>query len=414
VTAIAHRIALLGALGLTAGCGGAPAGTGTGAAAGASGKPATAAGLVVKRGVLEDRFALTGELEAVTSENLVVPRTPIWLLSIRWLADEGVLVKKGDPVIEFDSSSFAGTLEDKRLAMIRTGSELAGEVAKATADDADKSLEVDRKRADLAKAEAEASVPADLYPRRVHQEKQLELARKRDALTKAEADLAAHRKAARLERTVKDVAYTRAERELTDLRARLEELTVRAPRDGLVQIGLTRRENRKFLVGDQGCPGWTVASLPDLTAMQVRARRADVDDGAVRVGMPADCILDAYPGKVWKGMVKQVSPMARAEGRDTTRRFFDVLVELEVSDAKIMRPGMSMRVEVTRRRAEQALIIPRVAVKGAPGKAQLRLADGKIQEVQVDWCTELACVVRGEVREGSSLLAAAAEGKGAS
>jgi hypothetical protein len=92
MTPIAHRIALLGALGLAAGCGGAPAGAGTGPAAGASGKPATAAGLVVKRGVLEDRFALTGELEAVTSENLVVPRTPIWLLSIRWRADEGVVV----------------------------------------------------------------------------------------------------------------------------------------------------------------------------------------------------------------------------------------------------------------------------------------------------------------------------------
>ena len=395
---------------------GAGAGCGSRAPVGGGPEPALPE-LVVKRGTLEDRFALTGEMEAVTSENLVVPRTPIWLLSIRWLADEGTLLKKGDPVIEFDSSSFAGTLEDKRLAVIRTGSELASELARAAGADAEKTLELARKRADLAKAQAEAEVPADLRARREHQEKQLAVAQKQDALTKAEQDLASHRKAARLERTVKDVAYTRAQRELADLRARLEELTVRAPRDGLVQVAFNRRENRKFLVGDQAFPGWTVASLPDLGAMQVRARLPDVDDRAVRAGMRAECFLDAYPGKVWKGIVKQVSPMARSEGREATRRFFDVLVELEQSAPDVMRPGMSVRVEVVRRRVEGALLIPRVAVKVFPGKTELRLTDGKSQRalpVDVDWCTELACVVRGEVREGNTVVAATTEGQGTS
>ena len=68
---------------------------------------------------LEDRLVLTGELEAISSENLVVPRTPSWLLSVRWLAEDGATVKKGDRVVEFDSSSFTSTLEDKRLAVVR-------------------------------------------------------------------------------------------------------------------------------------------------------------------------------------------------------------------------------------------------------------------------------------------------------
>ena len=178
VTAMAHRLALLACAGAGAACGWRGGGAGAGTAAAASGKPATAAPLVVKRGALEDRFALTGELEAVTSENLVVPRTPSWLLSIRWLADEGSVVKKGDRVVEFDSSSFAGTLEDKRLAVIRTGSELAGEMAKATAD---------RRRQGAWRWTASGpswtrprprpACRADLYPRRVYQEKQLALAR---------------------------------------------------------------------------------------------------------------------------------------------------------------------------------------------------------------------------------------------
>src|SRR5688500_11077076 len=63
----------------------------------------------VVRGALEDRFVLTGELEAVSSENLVVPRTPTWNLSIRWLIADGAQVKKGDRLVEFDSSSFSSS-----------------------------------------------------------------------------------------------------------------------------------------------------------------------------------------------------------------------------------------------------------------------------------------------------------------
>jgi HlyD family secretion protein len=370
--------------------------------------------LLVTRGTLEDRLALTGELEATSAENMVVPRTPAWLLSVRWLIEDGVTVKKGDRLVEFDSSSFAGTLEDKRLAVVRTGSELAGEMAKADTTLAEKQMEVDRKKSELDKAEAEASVPGDLYPRRLHQEKQMTMAQKRDALAKAEEDLAANQRAARLERTIRTVAYERAKRELTDLGARLEELTLRAPRDGLVMLSVNRREGRKYLLGDQAFPGWVVASMPELKGMQVRARLSDVDDGGVREGMHADCILDAYPGKVWKGTIRSVSPVARSEGREATRRFFDVTVGLDEEAPDIMRPGMSMRIEVIRRRAEGVLIVPRVAVHGTRGKTEVQLLGGRKETVEVEWCTELSCVLRGGVLEGAALLAHTPTGKEAS
>src|SRR6185436_3007557 len=38
------------------------------------------------RGTLEDRFLLSGELRAVRSLKLVVPRTPTWSIGLKWLA----------------------------------------------------------------------------------------------------------------------------------------------------------------------------------------------------------------------------------------------------------------------------------------------------------------------------------------
>jgi HlyD family secretion protein len=365
--------------------------------------------LQVARGDLEDRFLLTGELEAVSSENLVVPRTPNWTASVRWLAPDGAQVKKGDRVVELDASSFVSALDDKRLAVVRAQGELASESAKTAATLADKEMDVSRRRAELDKALVEADVPADLYSRRQFQEKQVAVDRQKDALAKAEEELAAQRRAGALEQRVKSITLNRAERELAELRERLQEMVLRAPRDGLVQIDDNPREGRKYQIGDQVHPGWRVASMPQLGVMQVRARLSDVDDRAVREGMAADCVLDAYPDRVWKGTVRAVSPIARTHGREGVRRFFDVRVALEKTASDLMRPGMSVRIEVVRRRARGVLLVPRLswcwsAAGDPPGAAP----------VKIDWCTELSCVLREGPPEGTRLLPGSLAARGPS
>ena len=49
--------------------------------------------LTVHRGSFEDRFLLTGQLLAGNADSLVVPRTPNWQTTIRWLEAEGSVVK---------------------------------------------------------------------------------------------------------------------------------------------------------------------------------------------------------------------------------------------------------------------------------------------------------------------------------
>jgi HlyD family secretion protein len=367
------------------------------------------AALVVTRGDLDERFLLTGELQAVSAERLVVPRTSAWLLSIRWLAEDGSSVRRGDPVVEFDGSSFGASLEDKRLAAERAASEVRAERARGAAAVTEAAMQVDRAQAALGKAELEANVPTDLFPRREYQERQLELARAQRALARARDELAAARRVALAEADIRQVGATRAERDLSDLELRLRELTLRAPRDGLVQIASHRQDGRKFLVGDQVMAGWTVASLPDLESLQVQARLPDLDDGAVREGMPVEGGLDALPERRFRGVVRQVSPLARPDARDATRRFFDVTIVLE-TQVEVMRPGMSLRVEVIRRQARGALLIPRAALPGQAGKIQVNLTGGGERTVEIDWCNELTCVVRGQLPVGTRLRPPTAAG----
>jgi HlyD family secretion protein len=371
---------------------------------------------VVRRGHLEDRFTLTGALEARKADHLRVPRTPSWMISLKWIVDDGAQVKKGDKVVEFDTSSLSGTLADRRLAVQRAETELASDNAKNATAEADKRIEVERKRVALEKAQVEAAVPADLRPRREAQEKQLAVATARDALDKAEEDLATQRRSGGLDRRMHEVALARAERELADVESRLEELTLRAPRDGLVQIEMNFRDGvRKFQIGDTAFPGMDVATMPDLSVMQVRARLHDVDEGAVAVGMRAECVLDAYPDRRLAATVESISPMARPEGRDAVRRIFDVVLALDSvragGDPELMRPGMSVRVEVIRRRVDQALLVPRGLVRSAGNRATVPLASGRQEPVEIEFCGLQDCAVRTGPPEGTALAAPAATGR---
>jgi multidrug efflux pump subunit AcrA (membrane-fusion protein) len=394
------RLGLL-ALARSAACGSAGPGRGSGGRAGL-------APLQVSRGALEDRMVLTGELEALAAEQLRVPRTPAWTLAISWLAEDGALVKKGEKVVEFDSTTLAESLDEKRSATVRADNELMSETARAAADLADKAMQVERASAELEKKLIEAGVPADLEAARTHQEKQLALLAQRDALAKAKEELLARQRTAQLDRTVKEVERARAARELAELEKRLDDLVLRASRDDIVQMAVNPVVGRKYLAGDQAIPSWVVASLPELGTMQVHGRLSDVDDGAVRTGMKAECTLDAYPHRRFSGSLEKVSPMARSEGRDVTRRFFDVIVTLDKAPPELLRPGMSVRVEVIRRRVSDATLVPRAALVGGPrpgGKSQVRLVSGELQAIEMDFCSELTCAVRAGLSQGSLLAA---------
>src|SRR2546430_15656472 len=74
----------------------------------------------VRRGNFVSEITLTGEIEAARGEAIVVPNLPSWQTSIKWIADDGAAVKKGDRVVELDNSQFTGGLDAKPPAEAQT------------------------------------------------------------------------------------------------------------------------------------------------------------------------------------------------------------------------------------------------------------------------------------------------------
>ena len=370
---------------------------------GARAEDATAGELTVRRGSFRQRTLLTGELAAERGEALVVPRTNSFQIAIRWMAEDGTLVKAGDPVVSFDNSQFASDLEEKRLSAFDAGSDLERAVAQSKTTAAERRFQVEKARSEVEKARIAAAVPKDLLSLREYQERQLALERAKAELAKAEEDLTAQRRGSTADVQIQQISLEKTRREIHSAEEAIDALSLRAPRDGMVLVGDHPWEGRKLQVGDTVWVGMTVATLPDLSSMIVEANLSDVDDGRIAPGMEALCILDAYPGVTYRGRVTEISPVARESRRNLLLRHFPVRIALEKADPRRMRPGMSARVEVLGPEVKSALLVPRGALDLSAARPRVLLATGGAAEVRLGPCSADECVVESGVQAGTRL-----------
>ncbi len=287
---------------------------------------------------------LTGELAAIRSADLFVPETPLWELQLRFLEEDGAVVKAGDRVAEFDAGNLASELEQKRIAAIEAETELVRFDADREVAELGREQTVRSRTTDLEKARLDADLPAELRSRRDHEEK-LALRRARTELDKAEEELAGNRAAAEADRATKLIALERARAERDKLEAAVAALTLRAPKDGVFVVAENPRERKKFLTGDSLWPGLALARIPDPGALRVDALLFDVDDGRVRSGAAAVVVPDTFPDRRLPARVASVAPVAQPIGRGSPRMGFRVQVDVTGGDLDGLRPGMSVRVE---------------------------------------------------------------------
>jgi multidrug efflux pump subunit AcrA (membrane-fusion protein) len=356
---------------------------------------------VVRRPQVEEVLYLTGELRATRAIEIRVPLVDTWQVQIKWLAEDGSTLSAGDPIVEFDTSSFAQTIEEKRLRVTQAEIEFKSRERTLAAESAKKQVAVEQAEIEEQKARLEAEVPESLRSRREWHQKQSELHEKQAARDKAERDRATAAAVGRAEIENLRIALEKARRDLEASQTAAGALAIRAPRPGILVVAPHWQywsEDRKLQIGDTLYPSLPVASIPDLSEMFVDALLPEVDEGRVSPGQPARCVLDTYAERVFTGKVATVSAVAE-QGRD--RSGFRVRVALDESDGKIMRPGMAVRVEVVRSIWKNVLVVPRSAVSWSAGGASIvRDGAGTPTGVRLGSCTPTECIVEAGLAEG--------------
>jgi HlyD family secretion protein len=104
--------------------------------------------------------------------------------------------------------------------------------------------------------------------------------------------------------------------------------------------------------------GSVLFTMAALDQMQVRTLVDETDMGELRAGMTATVTVEAYPDRVFEGVVEKIEPQAVVQQNVT---MFPVIVQLD-NRAGLLKPGMNAEVEVLIDEATDVLLVPNNAI----------------------------------------------------
>lgn len=316
----------------------------------------------VRRDDLVIGVPVTGTLSAVQSVMIGPPQLPeVWDFKIAFLAPEGVEVRKGQPVVGFDTSELEQTLQQKMAERDSAEKELEKRRVNLEKGSQEDELRLAEAEARHRRALLKVKVPAELIARN-------ELAQSRMDLELAEREIKYLKDRLRLQAGTGQAEIAslvsrrdRAAARLRDTEEAIARMTVTAPRDGTVIYASDgRREKKK--IGDSVWRGQSVLEIPDLNRMRAEGEIDEADAGRVAVGQRVTLRLDAHPDVVFSGRVRTLRGAVQTKSRNNPLKVVRLEVDLDQTDPQRMRPGMRFLGTVEIERVPKLLVVPAEAV----------------------------------------------------
>ena len=313
-----------------------------------------------------------GEIDSARSVEVTAPNTPD--LTIVRLATDGKPIEAGAVVVEFDSATQEERYVQQTTQVRKVDSEIVQAQAQHSIADEQNAMLVMRSQYDLERAKLEAS-KQEILSEIEGLKNRITVGVSEGELSKTQINAKATDISQEADITRLDENKAKAQRDLDRTKGYLQNMVLRAPRAGIVQVkqnpraqGASRRSRPPFQEGDSVWAGATIAEIPDLTSMRAELRLEEIDRGRVREGQPVTIRVDAVPGATFQGKVTWLSPIATL----VFRRFppeknFPAHASIDNLDDRL-RPGMSGTVDIVVERRADVLVIPTKASFQIDGK----------------------------------------------
>lgn len=305
---------------------------------------------------------VSGTLKAVESDILGPPPIPnMWDFKIALMAPEGSEVKKGRPVLGFDTSQLARELEEKRAGADAASKEIEKTEADVVFQREKDGLALAETQARLRKTSLKLEAPVELIGANERRRSEVERSLAEREASYLRRKTRSSERAAREQLAIFRTKERRAAERVREIEGQIARMTVKAPRDGTV-IHVANWRSDKKKVGDSCWRDEKVLEIPDLSRMMGRGEVDEADAGRVSVGQRARLRLDAHPDKEFAGSVTSI---AKTVARQSPRNPLKVLrldLSLDLTDREKMKPGMRFRGTIERERVTNAVVVPLEAV----------------------------------------------------
>ncbi|MDX1583809.1 MAG: efflux RND transporter periplasmic adaptor subunit [Thermoanaerobaculia bacterium] len=327
---------------------------------------------------------VTGVLESTSSEQFGPPQLMrYWNFKVSMMAPEGSDVRKGQPLLGFDTTELRDRLQTLKAEADSAGKQIEKTRADLVLRREDNELALAEAEARLRKAEMKLEAPEELMGANERREIVLghELAQKEVEYRKRKNE--SLERAAEAEIRALETKRDRALERVRELEENIGQMMIPAPRAGTV-VYVTDRRDQKKKVGDTVWRMEKVIELPDLTSMRAIGEIDEADSGKVEIGQKVTIVLDAHPDDEFEATITEIGNTVR-ESETSQLKVLPVVLELERTDTEKMRPGMRFRGTIEMDTIESTLVVPLDAVRfDAEGAYVIRRGVLSSEKARVD------------------------------
>jgi len=298
--------------------------------------------------------------------------------------EESKHVKKGELLVELDDEKYRLDLEQEEATRLKVLSELL--VEKRFAETGETRSGPDREKIQKAKDDYEearrrfrSGLTSRVEFKKANSEYELSLI---ESGEKKEEIRAAAK------------GLTQAEIRVKAAQMNLEKTNIKAPFSGLIHnINVSPQEHVTS--------GRELFTLVNIDRIRVHAKVLESEIGKMKVGREVDLKFSAYPGKIFKGEVKAISPVINPQDKTC-----NVIIDV-ANPEKEIKPGMHVEVEIAAEIHKNKLLIPQDAVLVRSGrKLAFVVEDGvaKWRYIEVGLENESYAEVLDGIQEGESVI----------
>jgi len=176
--------------------------------------------------------------------------------------------------------------------------------------------------------------------------------------------------------------YEQAKASLKQIQRNASRTTIKSPIDGIVTA--LNVESGEKVLGTVQNMGTEMMIISDLSAMNTNVDVDENDIVLISLGDTSNIEIDAFPDKVFKGVVQEIGHSAKLSAQSSQDQVtnFEVKIRLLDLDPK-MRPGMSCNVDIETETRSDVVAVPlqsvtvRVSSSGVEEKSKIRKVSDK-------------------------------------
>jgi multidrug efflux pump subunit AcrA (membrane-fusion protein) len=306
----------------------------------------------------ENSITLDGLVEPIKISAVICPLNVEGIIT--YLVEDGTYVHAGDIIckIEFQElqveyENMLIELEDAKAVLSKTKADLDLQYALLEAQ-----VETNDANTKIAQLD---SLQLIYSPANLRKIKELELEKAAIQKKQYDAKLQALNVINQTEIRRRELRIQRVESRVESLKKRLDELNIKAPKDGIVIVSINRATDVKHKIGSIVWSNMPIASIPELSEMKVIIKASETDFKYINANDSVVYTFDAMPeNKAW-GKIQMKSPVGSPYKRGSKVKFFEIIATID-SALSMPAPGYTANCHVIVKEIKDTLVIPQVAV----------------------------------------------------